>query len=82
MGPAYRVNPQVTLFHLRPKLYPPAGFERFPWAVRAKDFPGIRPERREPLETRYLFDRIVRWINAGLVSRASFLKTYFQSLSQ
>jgi hypothetical protein len=33
------------------------------------------------LETCYSFDRIVGWINAGLVSSASFLKTYFQSLS-
>jgi hypothetical protein len=33
------------------------------------------------LETCCSFDRIVGWINAGHVSSASFLKTYFQSLS-
>jgi hypothetical protein len=32
------------------------------------------------LETCCSFDRIVRWINAGHVSNASCLKTYFQSL--
>jgi hypothetical protein len=32
------------------------------------------------LETCCSFDRIVGWINAGFVSSASFLKTYFQSL--
>jgi hypothetical protein len=33
------------------------------------------------LEACCAFDRIVGWINAGHVSSASFLKTYFQPLS-
>jgi hypothetical protein len=46
-----------------------------------KSFQAFDLSGANRLETCYPFDRIVRWINAGHVSSASFLKTYFQSLS-